>query len=116
MATTTKTRKTLPAVAPDVDLIQPAIYPCTLIPDGVPGIVRINKTVYLLQPVAGWTGDELEIAGYRFIKNDQDTHDVEITKFGLECSCGDGVFRVRADGNCKHRKAVKILRERGELV
>jgi hypothetical protein len=99
----------------DVELLSPVAYPCTLLPHGQPGMVRINATVYLLLPVAGWEGDDLTVAGYRFVKSDTETHDVQVTRWGLDCSCADGCFRQRA-GGCKHASAVRQLRERGELV
>jgi hypothetical protein len=104
-----------PAVA-QVELIRPVAYPCTLLPQGQPGVVRINATVYLLVPVAGWVGDDLVVEGYRFVKSAEETHDVQVTRWGLECSCGDATFRQRVGGECKHRSCLRHLRERGELV
>jgi hypothetical protein len=104
-----------PAVAL-VELLRPVVYPCTLLPHGQPGVARVNSTLYGLLPVAGWQGDELVIEGYRFMKPDGETHDVQVTRWGLECSCGDATFRQRVNNECKHRACIRQLRERGELV
>lgn len=109
-------RKLYPPAAADVELIRPVAYPCELLRQGQPGVVRINATLYLLWPVAGWEGDELVVEGYRFVKSAEETHDVRVSRWGLECSCGDHTYRRRTDGLCKHAKAVEILRERGDVV
>jgi hypothetical protein len=109
-------RRVYPPAVAEVELIRPVAYPCTLLPHGQPGVVRINATVYLLVPVAGWEGDDLVVEGYRFVKSAEQTHDVQVTRWGLECSCADHVFRRRVNNECKHASTVRQLRERGDLV
>jgi hypothetical protein len=99
-----------------VELLRPVAYPCTLLPEGQPGVVRLNAALYGLLPVAGWEGDDLVVEGYRFLKPGGETHDVSVTRWGLECSCGDHTFRQRVGGECKHGSAIRQLRQRGELV
>ena len=108
--------KTYPSATAEVEILRPICYPCVLLPDGQPGMVRINANIYLLYPLLSWEGDDFKAEGYRFVKSDTETHDVRITRWGYECDCPDATFRSRRDGQCKHTKTVRHLREEGNLI
>jgi hypothetical protein len=108
--------KVYPPAKADVELLQPVCYPCTLLPEGQPGMVRINSDAYLLYPVVSFEGDDFVVEGYRFFKGEGEPRDVRLTRWGMECDCPDAIFRRRSDGLCKHCAAVVKLREQGSLI
>ena len=108
--------KVYPPARCDVALVSRVVYPCEMIPEGCPGVVRLNGQAYWLYPLVSFEGDGFVVEGYRFVKADGEARDVRAARWGLECDCADATFRRREGNACKHAAAVKQLREAGELV
>jgi hypothetical protein len=84
------------------------IWPCELIPDGVPGLLRIRETVYHVLPLADLPATGPVITrGYRLTKDDgTTTYDVCLEGHG-SCDCPDGIYRGERPGGCKHQAALR---------
>ena len=105
-----------PSVKPAVcesKVIEPPIAPCEILPNGAPGFLQINDTVYAAE-ILGYLPKvgEPVIDAYRLTKDNGEAHDICLVGGRLECSCGDWIYRracqVAADlQDCKHCKAVR---------
>jgi len=94
------------------------VWPCLMIPDGAAGCLEINGTCYDVLPLCGnGSGPDAPVLGYRLsnLANGK-TYDIDAHQEHWLCDCPDSVFANRADGLCKHRKALRLaLAERGQL-
>ena len=111
--------KVYPPARCDVLLLRPLVYPCEMLPQGIPALLSLNDEDYHLTAYATWAGVNLVVDGYRFQKVAEpasEPRDVSCTRYGLECDCPDRIFRKRIGGECKHMRCVRILRERGDLA
>jgi len=88
--------------------VQKPIAPCTLCPDGYPGVVEIQGDTYLVR----YHNEGEEIAGIRLVKIGAGGAPYDIGPDGL-CDCADCTFRER---ECKHMVALGQLIERGEIA
>jgi hypothetical protein len=96
-----------PAVSASV-LHKPPYSPCELLPAGLPGLLEINGTLYVVT-IIGYLPAEGEpiVDGFRLTKDNGEAHDICLVSGRLECSCGDWIFRRSAQVgrelmDCKH--------------
>jgi hypothetical protein len=91
-------------------VVRHPIAPCELLPHGLPGVLEINGTHYVVE-VLGYLPEHGEpvLDGYRLVKPDGTCHDLCMVHGALECSCGDYVWRrqARDPKGCKHCQAVR---------
>jgi len=82
------------------------LFPCTLLPDGSPGLMLLNKQVYLVSVLGELPADgPVIVRGVRFTKADGSVYDVSADTFG--CDCGDGTYRPERPHGCKHARAAR---------
>lgn len=109
MTAATRTRRTVKPVTCDCAIHGRLIYPCELIPAGVPVRCTINGADYLL---SAHGADETR--GYRFAKlgGDGAVYDVDTSDGYALCDCPDAVYQQRA---CKHAISLSRFREQGAV-
>ena len=99
----------------ECELLDDPISPCEILPNGFPGTMTINGTLYAVS-IIGYLPPigEPVIEGYRLTKDNGEAHDICLVVGRLECSCGDWMWRRAAQqtrelADCKHCKAVNQL-------
>ncbi len=99
----------------DARLLEQPIAPCEILPNGVPGRLEINLTLYRVEILGYLPGQgEPIVDGYRLTKDNGEAHDLCLIAGRLECTCGDWIWRRsfqtdRHLADCKHCRAVKQL-------
>src|SRR5690349_12977196 len=90
-----------PPVTPDVHWLERPLWPCTDLPQGRPGTVAINGTLYAVMPLV----EDLHTYGFVLCRDGlKDWYQVQVE--GWVCSCPDATFRQR---ECKHSYAIRLL-------
>lgn len=107
----TKTRNQL-----SCKLLRKPIWPCELLPEGEPGEVEINGQVYDLAVNADLPEHGEPVTyGFRLTNRESErVYDVDCSSQWLTCDCADATYNDPA-GGCKHSRAIRDLRERGEI-
>jgi hypothetical protein len=87
-------------VKPDVTWLDPPLWPCTLFPQGRPGRVLLNDTLYGILPL-----DDEHQHTYAFlvVKEGQE-EPYQVTVADWKCDCPDSIYRERT---CKHSHLVR---------
>jgi hypothetical protein len=107
MAILIRTRQPLQPAAGTCRWLRRPIWPCELLANGLPGLLRIRETVYGVLPLADLPATGPAVTrGYRLSKDDGTTYDVSLEGHG-SCDCPDGTYRGERPGGCKHQKALR---------
>ncbi len=111
-ATTIRKRMVNPAKC-EVEVIQKPIYHCTMLPQGMAGIITLNGQAYYVQCLGSDPRD-----GYRFVKvSTGDCWDCDTSSGHPVCDCADFTFNDRNEvtNRCKHGLALVELRRRNVI-
>lgn len=108
MNTVPHPKRFVQAAVCDSRVIRQPLPRCEVLPDGLPGVLEINGTVYAVE-ILGYLPAEgpLVLDGYRLTKTNGEAHDVCLVAGRLECTCGDWLWRRsyqtdRQLADCKH--------------
>lgn len=103
-----------------IQLVEPVVYPCDLLPAGQPGQVRINGAVYhvlaICDPARSEPGNPC-VLGYRLVNPAGQSYDLHEDCGELCCECWDFLASKQGTGTpCKHGQAVRKLQSEGAIL
>jgi hypothetical protein len=90
-----------PSVKPDVCWLSPPVWPCVILPDGLPGRVLVNDVLYAVLPLDDERGHTYAFAVAK--EGQEEPYQVNTTTWHSDCPYA--VYR--GEGICKHATMVR---------